>query len=102
MKPFFHVLMGAAVVSMTIGIAAAQTPADRYAQQARAHKAMAGMYIGNPNHPMTENMANHCRQLAKLAEANAERVRVSGQVEEAVVPAPPAARVVGRSPSPSH
>jgi len=26
MKPFFHVLVGAAVVSMTIGIAAAQTP----------------------------------------------------------------------------
>lgn len=102
MKPFFHVLMGAAVLSLMIGVAAAQTPADKYMHDARAHQAMAHTYVGNPNHPMTENMANHCRQLAKLAEANAERARLNGEVEETVVPAPPAPARVGRTPSPSH
>ena len=102
MKRFSRFLIAASVFTVMAGVAAAQDAADKYLNEAHAHKMMANTYIGNPNHPMDANMANHCSQMAKLAVANADRVRVNGVVEEAVIPAPPAPVRIGKTPSPSH
>ena len=102
MKRFSRFLVAAGVFTMMTSAAAAQDAADTYLNEAHAHKTMANTYIGNPNHPMDANMANHCSQMAKLAVANAERARAKGVVEQNVVPAAPAPVRIGRTPSPSH
>lgn len=102
MKLFSRILaLGAAVVLVAGPAAAQQEPAEKYAKEARAHKAMAAGYIGNPNHSLEGNMAVHCRQLAQLAAAKAERARTTGWTEEAV-PTAPVITGVGRTPSASH
>jgi hypothetical protein len=102
MKRFSRMLvLGAAVLFVAGPAAAQQTPAEKYANEARAHEAMTAGYIGNPNHPLDANMAVHCKALADLAAAKAERARKSGWVEEPV-PLAPVIKVVGRTPSPSH
>ena len=102
MKRFSRLLVAAGVFTVMTGVAAAQDAADKYLNEAHAHKSMANTYIGNPNHPMDANMANHCNQMAKLALANAERAKVNGVVNQTVVPAAPAPVRIGRTPSPSH
>jgi hypothetical protein len=102
MKRFSRILvLGAAVLLVAGSAAAQQTPAEKYAKEARVHKAMTAGYIGNPNHSLEGNMAVHCRQLADLAAAKAERARTNSWVEEAV-PTAPVLKVVGKTPSPSH
>lgn len=101
MKRFSCFFLATGAFALMTGAAAAQAPADKYLNDAHAHKAMAAGYIGNPNHPMDANMANHCSQLAKLALANAERARKAGWVEQPAVAAP-VLNVVGKTPSPSH
>lgn len=102
MKRFSRMLvLGAAVLFVAGPAAAQQTPADKYAKEVRAHEAMAAGYIGNPNHPQDANMAVHCKAMADLAAAKAERARKNGWVEEPFRAAP-AITVVGGTPSPSH
>ena len=102
MKRFSRFLVAAGVFTVMTGVASAQDAAGTYLSEARAHQTMANAYIGNPNHPMDANMANHCNQMAKLAVANAERSRTKGVVEEKVAPAPPTPVRMGGTPSPSH
>ncbi|HTI43800.1 MAG TPA: hypothetical protein VL693_18370 [Vicinamibacterales bacterium] len=101
MKRFSRFLIAAGVFTMMTGVAAAQDAKDKYLTEARAHQTMASTYIGNPNHPMDANMAVHCKALADLAAAKAERARKTGWVEEPTTVAP-VIRVVGRTPSASH
>lgn len=102
MKLFSRTLaLGAALILVAGPAAAQQSAAEKYDKEARAHKAMAAGYIGNPNHSLEGNMAVHCRQMADLAAAKAQRARTTGSVEEAV-PTAPANTSVGRTPSPSH
>lgn len=49
--------------------------ADRYAAEAASHKAMAGAYVGNPNHPFGGSMSIHCRKLAEVATESANTAR---------------------------
>jgi len=102
MKRFSRRLMFGAAVLLVAGPAAAQdNHTDKYPREARAHRAMAVGYIGNPNHPLDASMAVHCKALADQAAARAERARKGGWVEEAATTAP-VVHVVGRTPSPSH
>ena len=102
MKRITRILMMAALVSAVAGLAAAQTVADKYEKEARDHSAMPGFYVGNPNHPMNASMALHCKQLAELARAKAERARATGVLEDEALPPAPKVIGTGKSPSPSH
>jgi hypothetical protein len=103
MKRFSYMfVLGAAVILAARPVAAQDNAAEQYAKAAHAHSMMARAYIGNPNHPMDANMANHCRQLARLANSNAERAMTNAVAGKAVVPAPPPRVRVGKTPSPSH
>lgn len=101
-RVFCLFVLGAAVILTARPVAAQDNAVEQYARQAHAHTMMAHAYIGNPNHPMDANMANHCRQLAKLASSNAEHGTTNRVAGAAVVPQPPSRVRVGGTPSPSH
>jgi hypothetical protein len=49
--------------------------ADKYTAEAKAHRANAGLYAGNPNHWMAGSMSIHDRRLAELATESANIAR---------------------------
>ena len=49
--------------------------ADRYADEARRHEAMARSFVGNPNRNTGAGMSVHCRRLAELNNQSAATLR---------------------------